>query len=554
MTGATPEGVGIPIADASLLVDVGSAWTKAALVARIRGRWRIAAQASVPTAWGDRAMLDALAATLEEAVDRRLADSLRMLLSRLPRIACGTPSRPGRLVLAAVSRDVSGAAARRAAEAAGWLVVQEVTVDDGRSLLERLAALQRAGADAWLLAGGFDDAVSEQALELASLVAAARHGEPEAGPVLWAGSERMGDAVAALIGPELVVVPNPRATEQGGDAEPLRRHLEDLLQMLVEPGGVRRLAPIAFRRGIAEVARLTGLRTAGVDIGAQYATWVRSEADGTATGRIYAAGGTGSPLLTVSGVASRIARGLDLAIDELAVADALQNQRARPAALPQTKDELAVAQGAARLRLEQIAADEGGLGGLDLVIGTGRVIAAAPTPWQAAGLLLDGLRPLGVTQLAVDAAGALAPLGSLPDDEIAEGLASVIGDALVPLGTAVVCRGVRAGAVAMRVRIRRAGWGEQRLEVRAGQLVVEPLPRGSHADVEIELGNGVSLGGPRRTTRVTSQVSGGSVGIVLDARDVPLGLPRRLDDRRAVLAAWRDALAEERSGSWELAG
>jgi hypothetical protein len=35
------------------------------------------------------------------------------------------------------------------------------------------------------------------------------------------------------------------------------------------------------------------------------------------------------------------------------------------------------------------------------------------------------------------------------------------------------------------------------------------------------------------------------VGLILDARGVPLGLPRRSDDRRAVIASWRDTFARE---------
>jgi hypothetical protein len=40
-------------------------------------------------------------------------------------------------------------------------------------------------------------------------------------------------------------------------------------------------------------------------------------------------------------------------------------------------------------------------------------------------------------------------------------------------------------------------------------------------------------------------VRGGVVGLLLDARDVPLVLPRRSDDRRAMLAAWREVLLRE---------
>ena len=40
----------------------------------------------------------------------------------------------------------------------------------------------------------------------------------------------------------------------------------------------------------------------------------------------------------------------------------------------------------------------------------------------------------------------------------------------------------------------------------------------------------------------------GAVGLVLDARSVPVMVPRRPDDRRAVLASWRDAFAQPIAG------
>jgi hypothetical protein len=71
------------------------------------------------------------------------------------------------------------------------------------------------------------------------------------------------------------------------------------------------------------------------------------------------------------------------------------------------------------------------------------------------------------------------------------------------------------------------------------------LGRGQAADLEIELGNGVTLGGARPGRRLHATVSGGTVGLMLDARDTPLTLPRRSDDRRAVLSSWRDTFARE---------
>lgn len=528
--------------DCSLLVDVGSAWTKASLVAHAGGRWRVVAHAAQPSAWPRAELVRTLAAALRPAADQRLVDRLESLIADGARIVCRTPARPGRIALAAVARDVSAAAARQAAESAGWLVVEEATADDGRSLVARLEALRDADPDAWLVVGGFDDGDPAHALELAALAAAARGPDPET-PLIWAGASNAEAAVRGLAGAGIEVAPNASPRAGVRDPEPLRQHLETLLQGMVEPRGVRRLAPIAFRRAIGAVARLTGLGVVGVDLGARYATWVRANAEGRLTGRVFAAGGIASGQLVAGGMAGRVGRHLAHAVDDVAVADVLQNLRTRPAGLPQTDDELAVTQAAARVRLEQMASQDGGVDGVDLVVAAGRTLAAVPAPAHAMAMLLDGLRPVGVTQLALDPANVLAPLGSLDDAELEDALGAILADALIPLGSAVVCRGVRAGQTAMRVIVRRAGWHEERLVVRAGAVVRHPLPRGARAELEIELAPGASLGGSRHSPGVRAEVTGGAAGLVFDARDVPIALPRRTDDRRAVRAGWRDAFA-----------
>jgi hypothetical protein len=539
----------VPVsAEMSLLVDIGSAWTKATIVARARNRWRIVTQVAQPTAWGEDELRSALSKRMSGVVDRRVSGRIGELLVTAPRIACHTPRRVGRLGMAAVSGELSGTSARRAAESAGWTVEEAATADDGRALGARLAALQAADVDAWLITGGFDSGRADQALEMAGLVAAARGDARQ--PVIWAGSAALAAEVAALFGEGAVsVVENPRPDARTDNPLPLRHALEELLQRMVEPGGVRQLTPVSFRRAISELARSTMRSVLGVDLGARYLTWVRSDEMGAAESRVFANGGLSAPGLVASGGAGRLARLLPMAIDELAVADALRNLHARPGTLPQTDDELAITHAATRQLLAQ-AAEGTTTEGLDLLIGCGRTIAAAPRPAQAAQLLLDGIRPLGITQLAIDTAGVLPPLGALEDGEIAEGMGVLRDDLLAPLGAAVVTRGGRAGQVAMRVSAHRVGWPDEGpTEVRNGQLHVLPLGRGQSAELEIELASGVSLGGPRHGRRVHATVTGGAVGLILDARDIPLAAPRRSDDRRAVLSGWRDAFLREPSAT-----
>ncbi len=537
-------------AEVSVLLDVGTAWSKASVVGRARGRWRVVAHAAQPTAWGQASLLAALVRGMRAGVDQRIVEDLERIIAAAPRITCHTPARPGRIAIASVTAEVSGDAARRAAESAGWVAVAQVAADDGRSLPQRLMALSSAEVDAWLVTGGFDVARPEQALEAAGMVAAARQGS--ASPVIWAGSAVLAEEVAALFEPGVVAtVPNPRPTAGEESLAPLRQYLEGLLDRFVEAGETRHLSPIGFRRAVAEVAREDRLCIGAVDLGARYATWVL--ADGSIEpmvpeSRIFASGGLASPVLAAPGASARLVRLLPVPLDELVVADTMQNMRARPGTLPYSDEALAVARAAGQVLLGSLAGERG-TASIDLLIGAGRLIAAAPTPMQAMQLLLDGIRPAGVTQIAIDPAGILGPLGSLADDELREGIGILRDDLLTPLGTTVVVNGGRAGQPAMIARLHRAGWPDpDPITVRGGHLAILPLPRGERAELQLELGAGVTLPGPRRSHHVRFEVTGGTVGLVLDARGIPVQLPRRLDDRRTMLASWQEQMLREPVG------
>ena len=84
-----------------------------------------------------------------------------------------------------------------------------------------------------------------------------------------------------------------------------------------------------------------------------------------------------------------------------------------------------------------------------------------------------------------------------------------------------------------------------RLEVRYGQLIVMPIGYDQSLEVEVELEPGVSLGAARRGRQLRTRVRGGAVGLIIDARDMPIALPRRLDDRETVLTSWHETFVRE---------
>ena len=510
-------------AELTILENIGTAWTKASVVGRAGGRWRIVTQAAQPSAWGEDALLDALSQRLRPLVDPRLVADLAGIVRDATRIVCRSPRRPARLVVVSVGVAAPAVAALTAdAEAAGWQVAARLPADDRRPIPERLHDLTDVDPDAWLLVTGPRPGGRDALPETLAVVTAARAGGRA--PVLWCGPGEQQPQVERMFERGVVIV---LADAAGVIADALSR----LFRELSEVDDLRHLAPVAFGRAVRSLARSTGLEVAGVDIGATWTAWASADRWGMGVGGFRAlepadAAPIGNP------------------VDESSAADGVLNQRARPGSLPETSDEMRVAQALVSDAVAQTRGTEAPA--VDLVIGAGRGLGATPHPADAAQALLDGLRPSGISQLAVDASDVLAPLGSLPERDMEEAIEVLHDDLLVPLGSAVVSRGGRSGQIAMRAWVRRPGWPAiGPVGVRVGGLQTMPLPRGATAEIEVELEPGVQLGTASRERRWRATVTGGPLGVILDARDDPIRLPEREADQRLVLAGWRDALRHE---------
>jgi hypothetical protein len=106
----------------------------------------------------------------------------------------------------------------------------------------------------------------------------------------------------------------------------------------------------------------------------------------------------------------------------------------------------------------------------------------------------------------------------------------------------VIAAGMRPGRSAGRLVVRGRG-GQTELNLTSGSLELVDLPPGERAVVELELREAVRLG--PRTRHVAMEVAGGLGGLLVDLRDIPLGLPPRLERRRELLASWQAALWPE---------
>jgi hypothetical protein len=172
----------------------------------------------------------------------------------------------------------------------------------------------------------------------------------------------------------------------------------------------------------------------------------------------------------------------------------------------------------------------------ELLIAAGGVFSSLP-PSIVALALADVVRRPGVSQLSVDQARVLGPLGVIEDeDERRRLLASLADDILVPLGGLILPAGIKPGRSAGFLRLKGVAPASE-IELHPGAVQVVDLPPGRGARAEIDFRDAVRLG--KRGRHFSVDVGGGLSGLLVDLRDIPMRISDRPDSRRAALDAWQ---------------
>lgn len=532
----------VTIPRALLAVDAGVATTAISIVGRPDGRWRLLGSLAAPAP----AAPDDLAAVLIGRIaanDPAMADAVGLrvdAIDDLPLLEAQTQS-PQTLAVLGASRRAVGLVEAIAARTPWRVLAASPESHDPREMTE--LAL-RAEVTAVLLGASEPPGPDERSAldDMAALVAAVARRRPElevvlAGPISSrsAWTDGLGDAADAVA--DRVHEAPPLKLRSGPD-EPLREILERLLPRSSDTRytAVRTiitLADVLARRvELIEIGFDGGLRaiaSPGVADQGPIAVAVRSARAGLIDPDPEQ-GTVDSVLAWTTG-----------SLDRHRMGDRLRDLRANPwADAAGDGARLRLAAGRAALaRLVSLTPELTAMPAPDLTIAAGGVFSLAPG--QAVALsVADVVRRAGATQLALDHARLLGPLGTIEDpDERRPFLADLADDLLAPLGTVVVVGGIpqvrRRGAAVGSISLEGDGpLGEH--ELLAGDLAFLDLPPGDRALATLTFRDVVRLG--RRTRRVSVPVSGGIAGVLVDLRDVPLRLPDRRDRRRAALAAW----------------
>jgi hypothetical protein len=137
-------------------------------------------------------------------------------------------------------------------------------------------------------------------------------------------------------------------------------------------------------------------------------------------------------------------------------------------------------------------------------------------------MLLDGIQPTGITTLLLDQNSLISALGASADTNPILAVQVLGSNTVLNLGTVIAPVGnTKAGTLILQGQITYADGRESPIEVMFGTIVVIPLSLGEKATLKLQplhrfnIGMGSGQGG-------TVQVTGGSLGLVVDARGRPL--------------------------------
>jgi len=585
-----------------VITDVGSTTTKALLIGPEGKEARLIGRAEAPTTVekpfedvtvGVRNALcklgEIVGRELVSEVCRNVGEGARREYRYLSTSSAGGGLQ---ILVYGLTKSVTADSARRAALGGGAILLDVMATDDGRQGFVKMDAVRSCRPDMVLIAGGLDGGNTQYVLEVCDVLNAAkprpRFGSGFRIPVIYAGNKDAADTVRDTLSDlyDLTVVDNLRPALHREVLGPARRAIHELFMshvMQQAPGYGELITwvdedilptPAAVGCIMELVADRQGMNILGIDIGGA-TTDVFSVINGTFfrsvsanLGMSYSSGN----VLVEAGL-ENIVRWLPFNVSPYRVADRILTKLIHPTTLPASQEDLQIEQALAteaiRLAFSQhkevavlLPKDasfttsryfaEGRAGTQDkvseavdvseigLFIGSGGALSHAPRRNQAALMLLNALQPEGRTFLAVDSVFMMPHLGVLSGLDPEAALNVLERDCLVPLGPVIAPAVVGTpGQPAVSVSLSAKGERVAAL-VNSGDIRVIRLPQGEKAKVEVEPLGQTRFKGMRR---LEFDATGGTVGVIVDARGRPIRLPEDPDERAQTNAKWATQIA-----------
>jgi hypothetical protein len=566
-----------------LAIEVGTAVTRAVLFDVVEGQYRFVASGQAPST-AEAPFRDIGIGVREAVINLQNITGSALIGQDNNLIAPSQPDGTGvdsvvaivsagpvvRTVVVGLLSDVSVESARRLAESTYARVVDTLDLSDQRKPDQQLDGIVRSRPDLVILAGGTDGGASRSMLKIIESVGLACYLMPEEKRpmVLYAGNEKLAGDVRELLGAhsgKLVIGHNVRPsleTEAFGPASndlaslvvDLRnRQLKGMDELHRWTGG--NILPTAYAQGrmIRFLSRLyestRGLLS--VNIGAS-ATSIAAGFGGDLILKTYPQFGLGENLAGLLNYTSveDIMRWMPLDIPSNNIREYLFQKSLYPGSIPGTSDEYAIAQAISRqamylaVRSAQREFPGSGHGSketmrsLDLILAGGGVVSDGISLGHSLLFLLDAIQPVGILPILVDQNNLLPLLGAAAARNNHLPVQVLDSGAFTGLGTIIsVVASASYGQQILRAKLTYSDGTDARADVKFGGLEILPLPSGQSARLSLQPLNRADAGlGPGRSGSIT--VTGGAMGVVIDARGRPLQFPSDPVRRRELIKKW----------------
>jgi len=586
-----------------LATDVGSTTTKARFFHKKNGEWRFLVAGEAPTTVEAPAedvtmgVRNAVSEVEELTGHKILTEGGRDFLfpydgERGIDLYCTTSSAGGglQMMVAGLMKSVTAMSANKAATGAGAIVMDIISLDDGRKDYEKIQRIRNLRPDMILVAGGTDGGALGKVAETLEVIKMAdpqpRFGLDYNIPLVYAGNSDARDMVKEYMADDfaLSIVDNLRPTLEVEITEPARIAIHELFMehvMSHAPGYPKLMKwtdvdimPTPQGEGIAIqlIASKFEANTIGVGLGGA-TTNVYSIFDDRFVRSVSANLGMSYSICNVMKVAGldNILRWIPFEMDQEDIEDRLRNKMIRPTTIPQTLFELilehAVAREALRMGMNHhktLATRLKGARGerkftvftsfsddlaetyidmmkISVIAGTGGLLSHAPRRVQSLLILTDGFQPEGVTRIFQDSVFMMPHLGVLSSVYPEAAWQIFDKDCLLRLGTVVAPRGTGdIGKKAMSVNMEMPDGSTRKENLNFGDIKLIKLLERQEARAVIDPHGRLDVGAGEGQ-KLETPLHGGVVGIILDARGRPLNLPNNEESRnRMILKWWKD--------------
>ncbi len=388
MAKMNPEDIKIILA-----TDCGSTTTKAILIEKRDGEFRLIVRGEAPTTveapFEDvtKGVLNAVG-EVEELSGRKLLDDEGKIITPSngnvgTDIYISTSSAGGglQMMVAGVVRSMTAESAERAALGAGAIVMDVIASNDKRLPHQQIERIRHLRPDMILLSGGIDGGTTTHVVEIAELISAAdpkpRLGSGYQLPVIYAGNKDATEPVKETLGKkvDLRTVPNIRPVLERENLGPAREEIHELFMehVMAQAPGYRKLmtwtdAPIMPTPGavgliIKTIADMEGIEAVGVDIGGAttdvFSVFRPDGKEGIFNRTVSANLGMSYSISNVFAEATlpKVMRWVPFHMDERDLRNRVKNKMIRPTTIPQSMEELifeqAIAKEALRLAFIQ---------------------------------------------------------------------------------------------------------------------------------------------------------------------------------------------------------